>query len=138
MRRTIGLSALALIAGIALVADGSWLANAQQQTIKRTYLLIVDLPDIKGNQINLWVADIAPGAETGRHTHPTPRFVYVLEGTVTLEMDDKSSQTFKAGQAFVEMPNMVHNFKNASTTEPAKGLGFQYAAEGQALQVNAP
>jgi hypothetical protein len=64
MRRTIGLSALALIAGIALVADGSWLANAQQQTIKRTYLLIVDLPDIKGNQMNLWVADIAPGAET--------------------------------------------------------------------------
>ena len=121
-----------------MVAVGGWLANAQQQTIKRTDLLKVDLPEIKGSQMNLWVADIAPGAETGRHTHPTPRFVYVLEGTVTLEMDGKPSQTFKAGQAFVEMPNMVHNFKNTSTTEPAKGLGFQYAAEGQALQVNAP
>jgi quercetin dioxygenase-like cupin family protein len=138
MRRTVGLSALALIAGTALVADGGWLANAQQQTIKRTDLLKVDLPEIKGSQMNLWVADIAPGGETGRHTHPTPRFVYVLEGAVTLEMDGKPSQTFRAGQAFVEMPNMVHNFKNASTTEPAKGLGFQYAAEGQALQVNAP
>jgi quercetin dioxygenase-like cupin family protein len=98
----------------------------------------LDLPEIKGSQMNVWVADIAPGAETGRHTHPTPRFVHVLEGTVILEMDGKPSQTFKAGQAFVEMPNMVHNFKNASTTEPAKGLGFQYAAEGQALQVNVP
>jgi quercetin dioxygenase-like cupin family protein len=137
MRRTIGWSALAFIAGIALVADGGWLANAQQQTIKRTDLLKVDLPDIKGSQMNFWVADIAPGAETGRHTHPTPRFVYVLEASVVLEMDGKPSQTFKAGQAFVEMPNMVHNFRNASTTEPAKGLGFQYAAEGQALQVNA-
>ena len=138
MQRTTRLPLFALIAGIAFAATGGWLANAQQQTIKRTDLLKVDLPEIKGSQMNLWVADIAPGGETGRHTHPTPRFVYVLEGTVTLEMDDKSSQTFKAGQAFVEMPNMVHNFKNASTTEPAKGLGFQYAAEGQALQVNAP
>ncbi len=134
MWRAIGLSTLALIAGI---ADGGWPANAQQQTIKRTDLLKVDLPEIKGSQMKS-LGCIAPDGETGRHTHPTPRFVYVLEGTVTLEMDGKPSQTFKAGQAFVEMPNMVHNFKNASTTEPAKGLGFQYAAEGQALQVNAP
>jgi hypothetical protein len=46
MRRAIGLSTLALIASIALVADGGWLANAQQQTIKRTDLLKVDLPEI--------------------------------------------------------------------------------------------
>jgi quercetin dioxygenase-like cupin family protein len=37
-----------------------------------------------------------------------------------------SPQTFKAGQAFAEMPNEVHNFRNASTTEPARALGFQY------------
>jgi quercetin dioxygenase-like cupin family protein len=138
MRRTVGFPFLALIAGIAFAAVGGWLANAQQQTIKRTDLLKLDLPEIKGSQMNIWVADIAPGAETGRHTHPTPRFVYVLEGTVILEMDGKPSQTFKAGQAFAEMPNVVYNFKNASTTEPARGLGFQYAAEGQALQVNVP
>src|SRR5580704_16863671 len=138
MQRMIRLPFFALTAGIAFAAVGGWLANAQQQTIKRTDLLKVHLPDIKGSQMNVWVADIAPGGETGRHTHPTPRFVYVLEGAVTLEMDGKPSQTFKAGQAFVELPNMVHNFKNASTTEPAKGLGFQYAGEGQALQVNAP
>src|SRR3981081_3145088 len=138
MQRTTRLPFFALLAGIAFAAVGGWLANAQQQTIKRTDLLKVDLPEIKGSQMNLWVAEIAPGGETGRQTHPTPRFVYVLEGAVTLEMEGKPSQTFKAGQAFVEMPNMVHNFKNASTTEPAKGLGFQYAAEGQALQVNAP
>ena len=138
MQRATRLPFFALTAAIAFAGTGGWLANAQQQTIKRTDLLKVDLPEIKASQMNLWVADIAPGGETGRHTHPTPRFVYVLEGAVTLEMDGKPSQTFKAGQAFVELPNMVHNFKNASTTEPAKGLGFQYAAEGQALQVNAP
>jgi hypothetical protein len=138
MRRTIGLSALALIAGIALVADGGWLANAQQQTIKRTDLLKVDLPEIKGSQMNLWVADIAPGGETGRHTHPTPRFVYVLEGAVTLEMDGKPSRRSKQVRLLWRCPTWSTTSKNASTTEPAKGLGFQYAAEGQALQVNAP
>jgi quercetin dioxygenase-like cupin family protein len=47
--------------------------------------------------MNVWVADIAPGAATGKHTHPTPRFVYVLEGAVVLEMDGKPPQTFKPG-----------------------------------------
>jgi quercetin dioxygenase-like cupin family protein len=93
---------------------------------------------MKDSEMNVWVADVAPGAATGRHTHPTPRFVYVVEGAVVLEMDGKPSQTFKAGQAFVEMPNQVHNFKNASTTEPAKALGFQYAAKGQPLQNSSP
>jgi quercetin dioxygenase-like cupin family protein len=58
------------------------------------------------------------------------------EGSVVL--DGKPPQTFKAGQAFVEMPNAVHNFRNASTTEGAKALGFQYAGKGQPLQINAP
>ena len=138
MERTTRLAFLALIAGIAFAAVGGWLANAQQQTIKRTDLLKVDLPDIKGSQMNVWIADFAPGADTGRHIHPTPRFVWLLEGTLTMEMEGKPAQAFKAGQSFVEMPNMVHAIKNTNTTEPAKSLAFQYAAEGQALQVNAP
>jgi quercetin dioxygenase-like cupin family protein len=138
MWRAARLSFLTLIAGIALgVVDGQ-LTNAQQQPIKRTDLLKSDLAEIKDHEMHVWVADIAPGAATGRHSHPTPRFVYVLEGAVALELDGKSSQTFKAGQAFAEMPNEIHNFRNASTTEPAKALGFQYAGKGQALQINAP
>ena len=62
----------------------------------------------------------------------------MLGGAVVVEVDGESSETFKAGQAFAELPNVDHNFRNASTTEPAKALGFHYAAEGQALQVNVP
>jgi quercetin dioxygenase-like cupin family protein len=129
---------LGLIAGTALGVIGSQLVRAQQQSIKRTDLLKSELHEIQDNEMHVWVADVAPGAATGRHTHPTPRFVYVIEGAVVLELDGKSPQTFKAGQAFAEMPNEIHNFKNASTTEPAKALGFQYARKGQALQINAP
>lgn len=88
-------------------------------SIKRTDLLKADLDEIKGSEMQVWVAEIAPGAATGRHSHPTPRFVYVLEGSLLLELDGKPPQTFKVGQAFVEMPNAVHNFRNASTTEAA-------------------
>ena len=138
MLRTARLSVLTLVTGIALGLVGGQLISAQQQPIKRTDLLKSDLAEIKDNEMHVWVADIAPGAATGRHFHPTPRFVYVLEGAVVLELDGKAPQMFKAGQAFAEMTNEVHNFRNASTTEPAKALGFQYAGKGQALQINAP
>jgi len=138
MSQAAKLTVLALIAGTALGVIGSQLVNAQQQPIKRTDLLKSELSEVQDNEMHVWVADIAPSAATGRHSHPTPRFVYVIEGAVVLELDGKSPQTFKAGQAFAEKPNEIHNFKNASTTEPAKALGFQYARKGQALQVNAP
>ena len=138
MWRTARLTVLGLMAGAALGALGGELASAQQSLIKRTDLLKSDLAEINGGEMNVWVADLAPGAATGRHTHPTPRFVYVIGGAVVLELDGKPPQTFKAGQAFAEMPGVVHNFRNASASEPAKALGFQYAAKGQALQANAP
>jgi quercetin dioxygenase-like cupin family protein len=129
---------LTLTVALALGAVGTQPTSAQQQSIKRTDLLKSDLSEIKDNEMHVWVAEIAPGAATGRHYHQTPRFVYVLEGAVVLEMDGKPPETFKAGQAFAEAPNAIHNFRNTSTTEPAKALGFQYAGKGQPLQINAP
>jgi len=88
--------------------------------------------------MNVWVANIPPNSATGRHSQPTQRFVYVLEGAVVYEVDGKPPQTFKAGEAYAEMPGKVHNFRNASSTQPAKALGFQYGNKGQPLQTNAP
>jgi quercetin dioxygenase-like cupin family protein len=131
-------TALTLIVGVAICIFGGQIAGAQQQPIKRTDLLKTYLPEMEGKQMQVWVADIPPGAATGRHFHPTPRFVYVLEGAVVLELDGKAPQTFRVGQAFVEMPGERHNFRNASATDPAKALGFQYAGKDQLLQTNAP
>lgn len=138
MWRTARLTVLGLLAAAALGALADERASAQQSPIRRTDLLKSDIAAFSGGEMNVWLADLAPGAATGRHTHPTPRFVYVLEGAVVLELDGKPPQTFKAGQAFAEMPSVVHNFRNASASEPAKALGFQYGAKGQALQANAP
>ena len=56
--------------------------------------------------------DIGPGGETGRHMHPYPAFVYVLEGTVEVEMEGGTVHTYKAGDSFLEVLNTWHNGRN--------------------------
>ena len=58
----------------------------------------------------------------------------VHEGSVIVEIDGESPQAFKAGEGFQEAPDVVHNFRNASTIKAAKALGFQIAGNGQPLQ----
>ena len=64
---------------------------------------------------------IGPGGETGRHMHPYPTFVYVLEGAIDVEMDGGVVHSYKAGDSFLEVVNTWHNGKNKGTT-PAKVL----------------
>jgi len=113
-------------------------AGAEPQPVRRTELLKTNLPEMDGKEMQVWMGELSPGAATGKHVHPTPRFVYVVEGAVVLELDGKAPQTFRAGQAFVEMPGERHKLRNASTTEPAKALGFQYANKNQPLQTDVP
>ncbi len=111
-------------------------AYAQAGPIKRTDLATANQSPTENGA--LWIAELPPGSATGRHTHPTPRFVYVLEGSVVLELDGKPPRVFKAGEGFAEPPGEVHNFRNASMSEPAKALGFQVVSKGNPLQTNAP
>jgi len=88
MERTIRLPVLAFITGIAFgVIISGQIAGAQQATAYQANRPSQnDLDEIKGSEMNVWLGELAPGAATGKHTHPTPRFVYVLEGAVVLEM----------------------------------------------------
>jgi len=136
MQASITTLAAALMGGIIISFAASWNACAQQPTIKRTDLATADQSATDVG--TMWVGEIAPGGSTGRHTHPTPRFVYVVEGSVVLEMDGKPPRTFTVGEGFVESPGEVHNLRNASTTAPAKGIGFQVAPKGTPLQTTVP
>jgi quercetin dioxygenase-like cupin family protein len=134
MRRLALVVGLTFVGGITLGVIGDHLLHAQQSPIKRTEVLRTDMLGMDGKEAHMWIADIAPGAATGTHRHPTPRFVYVMEGSVVLEMEGQPAQTFKAGQGFMESADAPHNFKNSSTSETAKALGFQIAGKGQPLQ----
>lgn len=138
MHHNTALTTALILAATIVCIFSDRIAGAEPQPIRRTELLKTDLPEMDGKQMQVWMGELSPGAATGPHVHPTPRFVYVVGGAVVLELDGKAPQTFTAGQAFVEMPGERHKLRNASATEPARALGFQYANKNQPLQADAP
>ena len=72
--------------------------------------------------------EIPPGAETGWHKHPVPCFAYVLEGELTVRLESGVTKNLKAGDAFAEAVNVMHNGTNTGKV-PVKLVMF---AAGQA------
>src|SRR3989442_12850308 len=66
MRKLAQLSLLALLIGLVVGALGSQVLYAQQQAVIRTPLLQQDLVGLDGKEVNMYIADIAPGAQSGR------------------------------------------------------------------------
>ena len=65
--------------------------------------------------------DIDAGGETGRHMHPYPTLVYVLEGAIEVEMEGAMVHSYKARDSFLMVVNTWTNAKNNGTM-PAKML----------------
>ena len=59
----------------------------------------------------MWV-EIKPGGQSGRHMHPVPTLVYVITGTLTIELDDGSRHKYSAGKISMEVTNIWHNARN--------------------------
>jgi quercetin dioxygenase-like cupin family protein len=64
------------------------------------------------NQFTGVLIELAPGGEVGRHLHPFPNYVYVLNGQITIDIDGQPSRTYSAGESFVESTNTWHNGVN--------------------------
>jgi quercetin dioxygenase-like cupin family protein len=73
-------------------------------------------PKTDSAEVTALRVDVGPGGETGRHMHPFPTFVYVLEGAINVEMDGAAARSYKAGDSFLEVVNTWHNGKNNGTT----------------------
>jgi len=58
------------------------------------------------------IVDIPPGTRTGWHKHPVPCFAYILEGEVRVDLPDGKTNIVKAGQAFAEVVDLLHNGYN--------------------------
>ena len=64
-------------------------------------------------QITAVLAEVAPGGQVGRHMHPVPLFVYILEGTLTIDMEQHGVHAFKAGEGLAEV---IHTWHKAETS----------------------
>lgn len=84
-----------------------------------------ELRDIPGKSGQMLTVTFAPGESSAQHRHNAHTFVYVLEGSVVMQVRGGEAQTLSAGQTFYENPDDIHSVsRNASDTEPSKILVF--------------
>jgi len=80
-------------------------------------------------RINAVEITLAPGQQTGWHTHPVPLFGYILEGELTVDYGPLGKRTFRQGDALVEAMNEAHNGRNTGR-RPLKILVVFIGADG--------
>jgi quercetin dioxygenase-like cupin family protein len=96
-------------------------AMAQEPTV--TSLMSKDLTENPGKEVLMITVEHAPGGSNAVHRHNAQAFVYVLEGSVVMQLKGGQQVTLKPGQAFYEGPDDVHVVdRNASSSQPAKFL----------------
>jgi quercetin dioxygenase-like cupin family protein len=108
------------------------------QEAKVTQLMSKDLPDLPGKEGVMITVEYPPGHVDEIHRHNAHAFVYVLEGTVVMQVRGGKKVTLGPGQTFYEDPNDVHTVgRNASQTKPAKFVVFFVKNKGAPILVPA-
>ena len=102
-----------------------------QQDAKVTPLMSKDLPEFPGKEGLMISVEYPPGASDPIHRHNAHAFVYVLEGSIIMQVKGGQPVTLTPGQTFYEGPNDVHVVgRNASNTKPAKFVVFLIKDKG--------
>ena len=97
--------------------------TAMAQEPKVAALMSKDLPETPGKEVLVISVEHPPGGSNAVHRHNAHAFVYVLEGSVVMQLKGGQQVTLTPGQTFYEGPNDVHVVdRNASSTQPAKFL----------------
>jgi quercetin dioxygenase-like cupin family protein len=138
MKRTGIILAVVFALGIVGGGLGYQRLSAQQEPVTRTILLRTDMAGVEGKEVVVVLAEIAPGATTGKHLHAGQEFAYILEGSLAMTMEGQPAVTFQPGQAFQQPPRQAHEGQNASATAPVKVLAFYLADKGQPLTTAVP
>lgn len=104
-------------------------ALAQTSTVSS--LFQTDVDDVSNQEIVVLEVSYPPGVKSASHRHNAHTIVYVLEGTVIMQVAGGEKKTLTVGQVFYENPNDVHSVSmNASDTEPARILVYFLKEKG--------
>jgi quercetin dioxygenase-like cupin family protein len=116
---------VALIVGLCPVlarADGAAVGPADAELKE---LLARDLVGTAGKEVRMLTVDYPAGSASLPHRHHAQVFVYVLEGSVRMQLEGSAPVTLGPGETFYEGPNDIHTVSaNASDTKPARLLVF--------------
>ena len=98
-------------------------AMAQEATV--TSLLSKDLTEVPGKEALMITVEYAPGGTDPIHRHNAHAFIYVLKGSIVMQVKGGKEVTLTTGQTFYEGPDDVHIVgRNASNNKPAKFVVF--------------
>lgn len=110
---------------VLLVLTAGTLA-AQQPTAPQatvTPLMTKDLADVPGKELLMLTVEYPPGSSDPVHRHNAHGLIYVLEGSIVMQVKGGKEVTLKPGDTFYEGPNDIHVVgRNASSTQPARFL----------------
>ncbi len=106
------------------------------QEAKVTALMSKDLTEFPGKEGVMITVVYPPGASDPVHRHNAYAFLYVLEGSIVMQLKGGKEVTLTPGQTFYEGPNDIHTVgRNASSTKPAKFIVFLVKDKGAPLLV---
>jgi quercetin dioxygenase-like cupin family protein len=118
--------ALNLSIGLCLISGA-----ATAQEAKVTSLMSKDLKDFPGKESLMITVEYPPGATDPIHRHNAHAFVYVLEGSIVMQLKGGKEVTLTPGQTFYEGPDDVHIVgRSADKTKPAKFVVFLVKNKG--------
>jgi quercetin dioxygenase-like cupin family protein len=124
--RTLNIAMAGSVVGL-LAFTGS--LTAQEPTV--VPLMEKVLSNIPGKEVVMITVEYAPGGADPVHRHNANAFVYVLEGSIVMQVKGGEPVTLLPGQTFFEGPDDVHVVgRNASSTKPAKFLVFLLKNKG--------
>ncbi len=111
---------------------------AEPKEAKVTPLFSKDLADFPGKEGLMITVEYPPGSSDPIHRHNAHAFVYVLEGSIVMQVKGGKEVTLTPGQTFYEGPTDVHVVgRNASQTKPAKFVVFLLKDKGAPVLVPA-
>ena len=116
----VALVLLALMSGPAMSQQAK-APQAKTPQAKVTSLMSKDVPEAPGKEALMIMVEYPPGSSDPIHRHNAHALVYVLEGSIVMQVKGGQQVTLKPGQTFYEGPDDVHVVgRNASKTKPAK------------------
>src|SRR5438046_4433103 len=111
-------------------------ASLAAQEAKVTELLSKDLRNLPGKEGLMITVEYPPGSKDPVHRHNAHGFIYVLEGSIVMQVRGGKEVTLTPGQTFYEGPEDVHVIgRNASQTKPAKFVVFFVKDKGAPVLV---
>src|SRR2546425_3388994 len=124
-----------LVLALACLMSGALVA----QEAKVTQLMSKDLTNLPGKEGLMITVEYPPGSSDPIHRHNAHAFVYVLEGSIIMQVKGGKEVTLTPGQTFYEGPDDVHVVgRNASSSKGAKFIVFLIKNKGAPVVVPPP